>query len=107
MAEVYKKLYQGQPGTSAAIVYTAPSTAGSSVIIKHIRAVNSTETAASIGLFHDGTAAGNRILPNVPLGPGETLIDDSLYTLEPSDTLAAIASVATTITLTIYGIEVS
>lgn len=107
MAEAYKKLYQGQPGVAAATAYTAPATAGSSVIVKHIRAVNTTETAASVGLFHDGTAAANRILPNVPLNPGEWLEWDGTILLEPSDTLAAIASVATTVTLTIYGIEVS
>jgi hypothetical protein len=107
MAEDYGKLYQGQPGTSAATVYTAPATAGSHVIIVKIVALNMGAAAASIGLFHDGTAVSNRIIPDVPLNPNEWLKDADGFFMDPSDTLAAIASVASSITLTIYGVEVT
>lgn len=105
MAESYEKLYQGQPGTSAATVYTVPGS--TQAIVKHIRAVNMGGATTSIGLFHDGTAAANRILPDVPLAPGEFLEWDGTILMEAADTLAAIASVATSITLTVYGIEVT
>ena len=62
---------------------------------------------ATIGLFSGGTGVTNRILPNVPLGPGEWCEDDMLLTMTTGDTLAAIASAAGAITLTIYGIELS
>jgi hypothetical protein len=106
MAEAYKKLYQGQPGTSAATVYTTPG--ATSTVVKHVRAVNtSTTVSATIGLYQDGTAATNRTLPDVVLGPGEWMEWDGLMLAPAASTIAAVASVATTITLTIYGIELT
>lgn len=105
MAETFKKIVQTQPGTSAATVYTAPAL--TQTIIKQIRAVNTSTTVAStVGLFHDGTAATNRILPDVPLNPGEWLVEDCTIFMETADTLAAIASVASTISLVVYGVEI-
>jgi hypothetical protein len=105
VAENYKKLYQGQPGTAAATIYTVPAL--TTTLIKTIKAVNATTaTAATIGLFHDGLVAANRTLPDLPLNPGEFLVDDTVFMLETGDTLAAIASVAATITVTVYGVEI-
>jgi hypothetical protein len=103
--EVYKRLYQGQPGVAAATVYTVPAL--TSAVMKQVRAVNTGTQAASVGLFHGGTAVGNRILPDVPLSPGEWLEDDLTAMMAAGDVLAAIASVASTITVTIYGLELS
>lgn len=107
MAEVYKRLYQGQPGVAAATVYTVP--AGTQTIIKEIRAVvpSSAAAGANIGLFHGGTADANRIWPDWPLAPGEMAVEDGLITMQPGDTLAAIASVAARVTVTVYGIELT
>lgn len=105
MAEAYKKLVQTQPGVAAATVYTVPAL--TNTVIKHIRAVNMGAAAATIGLYDGGTAVTNRILPDVPLGPGEWLEWDGLLTMPTTATLAAIASVASSITLTIYGLELT
>lgn len=106
MPDVGKKLYQGQPGTSAATVYTAP--AGGGVAIRHVRAVNTSQSqASSIRLYDGGTAAANMILPDVPLGPGEHCEEDALFTLAPGVVWAAQQSVSGIITLTIYGVELA
>ena len=105
MAEAYKKLYQGQPGTSAATVYTVPGS--TTAIVKHVRAVNTSGATTTIKLFHDGTADANVILPAVTLGSGEWCEFDGAILMEAADTLAAQAGAATSITLTVYGLEIS
>lgn len=107
MANVFKKLYQGQPGTSAATIYTTP--AGTQTIVKEIRALVPSNAAggSTIGLFHGGTSDANRIWPDEPLAPGEMAIEDGLIELQPAETLAAIASVASRVTLTVYGVEIT
>lgn len=106
MAETYKRIAQLQVAAAAAVIYTVP--AGTQTVVKHIRAVNTTTgTPATIGLFHGGTDAAHRVLPDVPLNPGEWCEEDGLFTLAAGDTLAAVSSVANAITLTIYGIELT
>jgi hypothetical protein len=107
LPETYKRFYQGQPGTAAAQVYQAPAAPAFGSVMRQIRAVNMGTVTATVGVFHGGTAVGNRILPDVPLAPGEWLEDDLSAMMAPGDTLAAVASVANAITLTIYGVELS
>lgn len=104
MAEAYKKLAQVQPGVVASAAYTVP--AGWNGVIKHIRAVNMGAVACTIGLFDGGGSANQRILPDVPLQPGEWLEWDGLMTMPAGSLLVAVASVASSITLTVYGLEV-
>ena len=54
MAETYKKLVQTLVDSSNETFYTVP--AGTTTIIRSMRAVNTTGTAATFKLFHDGTA---------------------------------------------------
>lgn len=105
MAETYKKLYQGQPGTSAATIYTAP--ASTAAIVKSIRIVNTTASAATIKLFQSGTADTNVILPATSIDAGGFAEFDGTLTLAAADTLAAQAGTATAITVTVYGVEVT
>lgn len=105
MPEAYKKLAQTQPGTSVATAYTVPG--ATSVIVKHIRAVNVSASPTTIKLFHDGSGDANVILPAITLGPGEFLEWDGTLLMEAADTLQAQAGAATAITLTVYGIELS
>lgn len=107
MANTFKKLYQGQPGTSAATIYTAP--AGTQTIIKEVRAVvpSNAPAGATIGLFDGGLTDANRIWPDLPLAPGEMAVEDGLEELQPGGTLAAVASVAGRVTLTVYGVEMA
>lgn len=105
MTETYKKLYQGQPGTGAAAVYTVPG--ATSAIVKHVKAVNVSAVPVTIKLFESGTVDANCIVPAITLGAGEFLEWDGTITLAAADTLAAQASAAASITLTINGIELS
>lgn len=105
MPEVYKRLYKGQPGTGAAAVYTVPG--ATSAIVKSIRAVNVSAVAVSIKLFNGGTTDADCIFPAIVLQPGEHLEWDGTITMAAADTIAAQASVAASITLTIHGIEIS
>jgi hypothetical protein len=106
MANDFKPLYQGQPGTAAEIIYTAP--AGFQAAVKEIRMINmSNSTAVRIGLFQGGLAAINRVFPDMPLHPGEMAIDAGLKTLDEGHTIGAIASIAGLVTVTIYGVELS
>jgi hypothetical protein len=107
MANTYKKLYQGQPGVSAATIYTAP--AGTQVIIKSVRALVPSNAAngSTIGLFHGGLTDANRLWPDYPLAPGEMAKEEDLVELQPGETLAAVASVASRVTVTVFGIEMT
>lgn len=66
--ETYKVLYQGQPGTSVATIYTVP--ASTTAFIKSISIVNTASTAQTFALYRGGTAAANRLTPDVSL-PGK------------------------------------
>ncbi len=103
MADVYKKLYQGQPGASPTTLYTVP--AGKAALIKRIVATNPTGTDRTLTLWHDGTANANVILPPATILAGGWGEDDGLYVLEAGDTISGQASAASAITVTIYGLE--
>lgn len=105
MADAFKKLYQGQPGTSAATLYTVP--AATSTIVKHIRVANPTATDRTIKLWHDGTADAQVILPAVTVQAGGWAEFDGVILMEAADTLSGQASAATALTVTIYGDEVT
>lgn len=105
MPEAYKELYSGQPGTSAAAVYTVPG--ATQAIVKHYKAVNVAAVPVSIKLFQNGTTDAKCILPAIVLQPGEFLEWEGTITLAATNTLAAQASAASSITLTINGVEVS
>ena len=105
MADVYKVLYQGELPTVAAAIYTVPAL--TEAIIKHIDVV-CTE-ADSISLFVGGVSIQtNIILPTVDMVIGEFAQWDGTLTLEAAQTIGGVAGVsATSITVTIYGDEVS
>jgi hypothetical protein len=106
MAEVYKVLYQGQPGTSAATAYTVPAV--TSAIVKHIRCANMNAAGVeTIKEFVNGTAAGNCVLNATEIPAGGSLEQDVTWTLAAGDTIALQASAGTTVTVTIFGIEIS
>jgi hypothetical protein len=105
MADTFKVLYQGQPSTSAATVYTSPS--ATQVVIKNIRIVNTSATATTIKLFQGGTADSNVILPAVSIDAGGFAEFEGAITMAASTTIAAQAGANSSITLTIYGLEVT
>ena len=108
MPEAYKKLAQLQLGTDIVTdpaVYTVP--AATQTIAKHMRAVNTGAAASTFTIYHDGSASSNCILPPVELAVGEWAEFDGTLLMETADTLKAAASVATTITFSLYGLELS
>lgn len=105
MPENYKKLYQGQLSSAAATLYTVPS--ATQTIIKGIRIVNTDTSDRTVKLWHDGTADTNLILPATTIKAGGWGEFDGVITMETADTLSGEASVASKLTVTIYGLEVS
>jgi hypothetical protein len=106
MTDTFKKLYQGQPGTSSAALYTVPGS--TQTVIKQIRVVNVGTVPASIKLWHGATAVdGTVILPDVTLQPGEWGEFDGLIVAQAAEIIHGKASVAATFTVTMYGLEIS
>lgn len=105
MAEAYKKLYQNQLPDSAATLFTVGGSA--SCIVKHIRLTNTTGTDRTATLYHDGTAAGNNILPATTIKAGGWAEFDGAILMESNDTIAGVSSAASAITCTIYGLEIT
>lgn len=107
MAESYKKLYQGQPAAAASTttMYTVP--AATSAIVKQMRIVNtSTTTATTIKIWNGGTADSNVILPATSIDAGGFAEFDGTITLATGETLIGQTGAAT-ITVTIYGVELT
>jgi hypothetical protein len=101
-----KRLYLGQPGTSATTLYTVP--ANTTTILKSIVMTNTTGTAATVTIGINGTAAANQIVPAVSVGANDTKIVDGVnIILNTGDTLQALQGTASAITLVISGAEVS
>lgn len=98
-------LYQGQPGTSVATVYTTP--AATTVKITSVVLCNTTTAAATVTLSvvpNAGTAgASNRIAAGLNIAPGGTVTLDSPIYMNAGDFIAALQGTASAITVTISG----
>lgn len=105
MADTYKVLYQGQLSTASGTVYTVPS--GAQAIVKSMRIVNTSASAATIKLWQGGSADSNVILPATSIDAGGFAEFEGTLTMAASTTLVAQAGAATAITLTVYGLEIT
>jgi hypothetical protein len=108
MAEsnVYKVLYQGQLGNTVATLATVGG--GKGWIIRNITVVNTDSSARTYALYINGTTAAFQITPSASsLGAQETDVFDDMLALNAADTIAGGASVATKVTVTITGDEVT
>ena len=105
MAETYKKLVQElvDDGNDTLLTVAANTT----VIIKSMRAVNTTGPAATLKLFHDGTATANIILPFVTIAANGWAEFDGTIIMEAADTLVGISGTDEAINLTVYGLELT
>lgn len=106
MADSFKKLAQAQVAVTSTTRYTAPG-GGKGVIVKSIRVVNLDASSRWVKLWHDGTADANVILPQITIPAGGILEWEGTICMEPSDTLSDIGEVASQLTITIYGDELS
>jgi hypothetical protein len=105
MADTFKVLYQGQPGTTAAQVYSPGSL--KSAVIKHMGFVNTTGTDRTLTIYVNGSAGTNLWKPAMTIvadGSGEW---DGTLALGATDAIQMKASAATAITVTIEGDEIS
>ena len=109
MATTQKKVYQGQPGTAEATLYTNGTTKGA--IIKEVIIANTTATAATITLSIV-TAAGaggatNRILAGKSVSPNDLIILALNTAMGASDLITGLQGTLSALTVTISGIEFS
>ena len=116
MAETYKKLAglaaaTASPSSATGVIYSAP--AATSTIVKSIRLVNThATTATTIKLWHhadalmSGDVAASTILPAVSIDAGGFAEFDGTLTLAAGETIYAQAGAAT-ITVTVYGVELT
>lgn len=107
MANTYKVLLQTQLPNAVATLATVG--AAKMWIIKLITVVNNDGSIRTYALYVNGTTAAHIITPGAVSLPasGGASGDDDTRTLNAGDTLAGVASVASQLTITVYGDEVS
>lgn len=105
MADAYKQLYQGQLAATVTTLYTVPGS--TSAIVKHITVVNNDSTTRTFTLYRGGTAATNVITSAMALPAGGSAEWDGTMALAAAETIRGIGSVATMLTVTIDGDEVT
>lgn len=98
-------LYQGQPGTSSATVYTVP--ASTNVKLESMILCNTTSTAATItmSVVPSGGTAGvtNRIMSGQPVAANSMVPFDIHAYMVTGDFIAALQGTSSAITVTISG----
>jgi hypothetical protein len=106
MAYTPARLYQGQPGTSTTLLYTASGT----VIVKQIILANTATTSKTVtigtGVAGAALADANHIVPTVSIPANTVLTLDVTVVLANTDVIRALQETATSITVSIYGMTV-
>jgi hypothetical protein len=102
------RLYQGQPSTGEATLYTVPSS--TSVIVKQIVLCNTSASTASISLSivpSGGTAgSANRIVGGYTVPANATQTLDMSQVMNTSDFISGLQGTASTVTVTISGVTI-
>lgn len=105
-----KLLYQGQLPAAAAVLYTAPASAGNRALIKEMTLVNTSLTSRTVELFIGGSASTNKVT-KVTLAAGETgefqgnMVMNNGQTFQGRDGTGPVSSEG--ITLTVFGMEMT
>lgn len=103
-----KKLYVGQPGTTAGTLYTAP--ASTTTILKNIlmNNVTSTDATVTINLVPSGSSAAttNRIFTAYTVKANDTVAVDVSTVMSTGDFISALQGTSAAITIYISGVEV-
>ena len=106
MADLAKKIYEGQPGTTDTLLYTAP--AGAATIVRSIHVANTTGTAAAITLGLNAAAAlvaANHFLSALSVPANSTYDWSGFQVVDASGTIRALQGTASALTMTISGVE--
>ena len=77
------------------------------VSIRSIVLVNTTGGAITVSLFVNGSANANKILDTVSIGAGQRVELNTVMTLAATNTIQGVASAATSVTMTVFGLEIS
>lgn len=103
-----KKLYTGQPSTSATTLYTAP--ASTTTIVKNIVICNTTASDATITVYFVPSAgsagATNAIISGLTVTANNTLIIECSGVLATGDFISSLQGTSGALTLHITGVEV-
>jgi hypothetical protein len=105
MADTAKLIYEGQPGTTDTLLYTAPTLAG---IVRGIHIVNTTAAAATITLGMNAAAAlaiANHFLSVKTIGPNDTYDWSGFLVISGGGTIRALQGTAAALTVVISGVE--
>lgn len=103
----FQMLFQGQLPSTVGTLYTAPSGAVTDrAMIKEMTLVNTGVGAESVELFVNGTANANKIL-SVTLEGGESGQFSGTIILNDGDVLAGVTDTASTVTLSVFGMEMT
>jgi len=106
MADAYKLLYQGQLAATVGTLYTVPGSTGA--IIRHISVINNDTVSRSFALYRQGTAATNLITPPAMVVlPGGMQEWDGAMAMAATETIRGIGSVASMLSVTIDGDEIT
>lgn len=110
MTDTAKKLYQGQPGTSDTLCYTAPATGATILCIQACNTTSSTATL-TIGANCSGTlAAANHVLSAIPIPGNGSYTWTGMIQLDNSattGTIRALQGTSTAISVVISGNEIT
>ena len=109
-----ERLYEGQPGTTEATLYTAPTyasgspyQAGATALAKRLIVCNTTASAATLTLYlvpSGGTAgAANELFNALSVGAGATTILDPEQSMNPGDFIAGLQGTASALTVSLSG----
>lgn len=107
MANILKRMYFGQPATTNATLYTAPSGSGATAVIRNIHIVNTTGSSATISLGINGDPAtpANAFYRTFSI-PGNGIHFANInVVLESADTLQGLQGTPGALTVIISGAE--
>lgn len=106
MTDTIKRLYgPTQLSNSAADTYTVP--ASTNTVVKEIIVANTTAGQVNFTASIGNDAAGTRIVPTVAIPANTVTIFDIWLPLTTGEKIQAYSSAATSLTMTITGVEVT
>ena len=110
MTDTAKKFYQGQPGTTDTLCYTAPAT-GATILTIHACNTTAAEATLTLGVNCSGTlAVANEILTAYKIQPNGTYDWTGMMQLDNSATTGTIRALQGTsgaISLIVSGNEIT
>lgn len=102
-----KRLYQGQLPSTVGTLYTAPNGAASDrAMIKEMMLHNNGGSSETIQLYVTGTTDADKIL-DVTLSAGESGQFNGTIVLNNGETFSGVTTTASTVTLTVFGMEMT